>query len=74
MRHKSEYLRRSAGAPSTNPHDQTKSTNIKLEMYLDRTPQNMRLSIYSTDLYQGVTIPVLRGGAHLEKILAQDFD
>ena len=30
----------SRSSSATNPHDKTKSTNLKLEIYLDRPPQN----------------------------------
>ena len=46
------------GPLPTNPHDETKSTNLNLEIYLDRPPKKMRLSIYSSELYQGVMIPI----------------
>ena len=64
---------------TTNPHDTTKSTNLRVEMYLDRDPQ--KGSIYSTDLYRGVNIPIFgnesigpivrAGGTHLYRTPTQ---
>ena len=45
-------------ARTTNPHDQTKSTDLGLRFTLTQTPQRGCLSIYSTDSYRGVTIPI----------------
>ena len=45
--------------PATNnPHDKTKPTNLKLEIYLDRLRSKMRMSIFSPGLYQGEVIPI----------------
>ena len=47
-----------AAWPSTNPHDKTKSTDSELRFTLAETPKKGSLSIYSTNLYRGVIIPV----------------
>ena len=43
---------------TTNPHDKTRLTHLKLEIYLDRPPHKMRISVFSTDFYQGAIIPI----------------
>ena len=43
---------------STLRFTETKSTNLKLEIYLDRPPSNQFLSTYSTDLYRDLIIPI----------------
>ena len=45
-------------AATTSPHDPTKSTNLEWRSTLTATPKRGFLSIYLTDLYRGVIIPV----------------
>ena len=46
--------------PTTNPPNETKSTNLEMRFTLTETPERGVLSIYLTDLYRGVIIPIFR--------------
>ena len=54
---------------TTNPHDQTKSTNLELRFTVTETPKKGSQSIYSTDLYRGVIIPIF-GNLSICRILS----
>jgi len=44
--------------PPTNHHHKTNSTNLELKFTLTETPKRGFMSIYSTDLYQGVIMSI----------------
>ena len=54
---RSHPLTLQAGVPP-NPRNTTKSTNLEWKFASTETPNRGSLSIYSTDLYRGVIIPI----------------